>query len=97
MSALTDYMEWLNAIQPNTEEISGIYRAIESLTNHSGVTIRSANKGNWIVSYPNAHNNDLLLTEKSREAILKYITRHYCDGLDIETWYGMTLNLEKED
>lgn len=93
--ALTDYMEWLGAIDPNTEEIYAIYTSARDLQSSGGVTVVAVNGGNWMISYPNALDPDLILTPKSKEALLKHIEAHYCKGLDIESWYGMQLQIDK--
>lgn len=97
MAAIPDYKEWIGGLDPNTEEINSIYNAVERGESLGGVTVTQNAKGNWMVNYPSPLGKDLILTEKSRQAFLKYIISEYCKGIDIETWYGFQLNMDKND
>lgn len=95
MATTTNYEEWMEGLDPNTEEIHNVYNAVERCSSFGGVSVTKNENGTWMVSCPSPLCKDLILTEKSREAFLKYIRSKYCDGIDIESWYGLQLNLDK--
>lgn len=97
MERTTNYEEWMVGLQPNTEEIHSVYNAVESGASFGGVSVTQNENGTWLVSYPSPLGKDLILTEKSREAFLKYIIYEYCNGKDIESWYGFQVNMDKID
>lgn len=97
MATTTDYDEWMGGLQPNTEEIHSVYNAVERCNSFGGVTMTQNENKTWLVKYPSPLGKDLILTDKSREAFLKYIISEYCNGTDIESWYGLQLNLDKGD
>lgn len=39
----------------------------------------------------------MLLSEKAREAYLRHIEAAHCNGMDIEVWYYIEREKEKED
>lgn len=91
----TDYKEWIQGLDPNTEEIHAVYTAADTLESSGGVKVIRLTGENYMLSYPSPLGKDLILTEKSHNALLEHIRQKYCGGLDIETWYGFQLNLDK--
>lgn len=96
MATTTDFEEWMGGLDPNTEEIHSVYSAVERCDSFGGVTMSRNDNGTWLLKYPNPIGKDLILTDKSKSAFLKYILSKYCKGLEIETWYGLQLNLDKK-
>ena len=97
MAPTVDFKEWIEGLNPNTEEIHSVYNAVERCESFGGVSVTHNQNGTWKVSYPSPLGKELILTDKSKEAFLKYIESEYCNGLDIESWYGLQLNLEKTE
>lgn len=97
MATTTDFKEWFGSIAPNTEEIHSVYSAVNQCDSFGGVTVSQNPNETWMVSYPSPLGKDLILTDKSRKAFLNYIVSEYCNDLDIDSWYGLQLNLDKID
>ena len=56
----------------------------ESINNGTGPAIKCSHKVGTTLE---------LLSDKAKSAFLKTIESQYCDGMDIESWYGLQVNL----
>lgn len=92
----TDFKAWTSSalsckIIP--EEPYYLYEAIDDTIEGGGdlYSCEVLENGCYLVSRPGAE--PLLLTEKSREAMQKYLIEVFMDGMDPESWLGMTQSI----
>jgi hypothetical protein len=95
----TNFDEFLDSMDfDNHEEIMELYNTAKDLEDNFMFQSELINLGPGKIvkcSYPKI--TLVLTTEKATEAFLREIENRYCDGLDIESWYGMQVAMASDN
>ena len=94
----TDYKSWTDfalAVQVSTGEPYWLHLAVSSPDENTGELYRCRKARNGCYIVDGGGQDTLVLTEKSRAAMLKHIEHAYMDEMDPESWCPMALAAEK--
>jgi hypothetical protein len=93
MSATTNFEEWLEQVDPNHHEVWAIYQTV--VHEESNIPFKLSKKGDTLfIEYPEA--GSLMITAKGNNTFLRILEEKYCEGMDVESWYGLECALENE-
>ena len=97
MATITDFEEWINEADPDSnEEIYALYRAVSDI-NQNGMYECSMNNGKYFVKGDHTENTLMLASEKAYSAFLQYMNVYFNFEGDIEGWYGFNRAMAKDD
>ena len=100
MNIITDFEAWLDGVSPEDhEEIYSLYSSVANCEEWGLYKTVQANgsTNRWIVTCSTNEDGLRLASEKAKNAFLKHIVDKFCDGEDIETWYGFKHAMAKDD
>jgi hypothetical protein len=86
--------EWLGAADPETpDEIYYLYYAVKRAQDDAMWSV-STHGHQMFVTGDGCEVTLLLASADARQAFLKHIEATYCEGMDIDSWYGLQKSLE---
>lgn len=98
MKSTTNFEEWFTEIDiDGHEEVFNLYQTVWNGIEND---VPFSCKSNGDLSIVTCAYNPLklvLATEKAKTAFLQAIENRFCDGVDIESWYGFEHAMAKED
>lgn len=103
----TDFEIWLNSIEPNIHEVYNLYQAVKERdlntfnprdnisSDHTPFSIiKGKEEGKYFIRCSYFDDTLMLASEKAVKAFLNLLESTYCQGMDIESWYGYQCALE---
>ena len=101
MANTTDYVAWTDEVALSTlVDPQEPYWLVDAITHPDedvsfGFRCRTIRGGNYLVEMM-GEDEKLVLTEKSRRAMMKYIEAEHMDGMDPESFYGYSNHLRDD-
>lgn len=98
METLTEFQDWLDEIDlSDYEDVYSLYRSVNENEEFGMFKTDIAKNGQIIVSCSIIDDKLRLCSEKAKKAFLHLLETKYCEGMDIESWYGFNHAMEKDD
>jgi hypothetical protein len=101
MATISDFNIWIKGIElEDHSEVYALYYSVKDLDEHPGFKCTQETKleGNkYFIKCAYSDDILILVSDKAREAFLKHIEKTYAGEMDIESWYSLKHELEKED
>ena len=99
MASITDFNTWLEGNDlSDYNDVYSLYNSVANVEEWAGYkTIKGRTEGQYVVSSIECGEDLFLASEKARESFLKTIEEQYCEGMDIEGFYGFHHAMEKDD
>jgi len=90
----SNFQEWLEGADPETpDEVYYLYVAVKNEADMGmWYVLRSGNQ--WFVKGDSCEDTLRLASDRAKQAFLDHIERAFCEGMDIESWYGFRRNLD---
>lgn len=97
--AITDFDLWLDNVDlSDFNDVYSLYHSVSGIEDWGSFrTERGRGSQNLLVHSYDCDESLLLASDKARDAFLKKIEDKYCEGMDIESYYGYHHAMEKDD
>ncbi len=94
MATTTNFEEWLAQVDPNKHEVRAVYYTVTGEESQAPFEL-SKSTDKLFVKYPDA--DTLMITARAKNVFVDILQKKYCDGMDVESWYGLECALEREE
>ena len=97
--ATTDFEMWLDGTDlSDFNDVYALYHSVAGIEDWGSYkTVRGRGVEQFIVTAADNDESLLLASNKARDTFLKKIEDDYCEGMDIEGYYGFHHAMEKDD
>ena len=97
MAKVIDFNVWLNDLDGDHEEVMALYEAVQDARDMGLYKcIKGDISGTWIVSAEHLSDEVFLKSSSEKNDFLKAIRVRFCDGEDVESWYGFERNMSND-
>lgn len=94
----TNFDDWLDTTDlSDFNDVYSLYQSVAGVEEFGAYTTISIQEDKFLVEAIDSNEKLLLASDKARNAFLKHIEQNYCEGMDIEGYYGYHHAMEKDD